>query len=159
MTKRWPPLDLHGVKDSPSLAQKLLETLPGDDFESHLISRRVRKIRFGFLIFHAGLLKASCGEGFDIGLSTYHGSSIDDWIIDIGHELGHTFAYGVELISPLCRQQQWGVYNESEELRDSEEEFCDLFGIAWAKSHGGHPELRSLLKKLDGKPGTIHIQF
>ncbi len=162
MTKRWLPLDLHGVEDIPSLVQKLLETLPNGDFESHLIFRRVEKIRLGFFLFRAALLVTQNEQGFDIGLSTYHKSSIDDWMIDIGHEIGHTFAWGIELIPPLNDQRQWGEISEWElpdRIRESEEEFCDLFGIAWANSCDGHPGLRKYLEKLGGKHGIIHIQF
>lgn len=163
MSKRWPPLDMHGVEDIPSLVQKLLGTLPDGCYESHLISRRVWKIRLGFFLHYRAVLIGTPNEqGFDIGLSNYHECSMNDWIIGIGHELGHTFAWGIELISPLHRQRQWGEVSKwglPNMFRESEEEFCELFGIEWSKSCDGHPELRKYLKELGGKDGTIHIQF
>lgn len=160
MSVRWPPLELHKVEDIQSLVRKLLVTLPDGDSESHLISRRIEKIKFGFFFFRAVLFVMPPNQKFCIGLSNYHRSSMDDWMIDIGHELGHTFAWGIELIPPLNDQRQWGEMSKwglPNGFRESEEEFCDLFGVEWAKSCGGHQELRKLINKLEGKNGTVHI--
>ena len=150
MADRWPPLDQYEVGDIPSLARKLLHTLPGGDFRSHLEARRVGKIELGFFLFGAVLLMLPGETGFGIGLSCYHENSVKDWMLRIGHELGHTFAYGIKPDVPIRRESTWGG-DMPHKYDEREEELCDLFATEWVNCWK-HDELRSLLRMYERTP-------
>ena len=140
MSKQWTPLHLHGVADIPSLISKLLATLPTAGFIDHLKTRRIRTVVFRPTVSEAMLVPTADKQGFDIWLSWTNKSSVEEWLVSIGHELGHTFAYGIKLTPPL--QLRW---RNSYLIDHGEEEFCEQFGITWAALDGGHSALQSLL--------------
>lgn len=82
-------------------------------------------------------------QGFDIWLSWTSRSSVEEWLVSLGHELGHTFAYGIKLTPPL--QPWWQSLNF---IDKDEEEFCEQFGAAWACLDEGQRVLRSNLSEL-----------
>jgi len=148
MSEQWAVLGLHGVEDIPSLVRKLLATLPGGNFQDHMTGRRIRKVEFKNILDPATMMETSDKQGFDMILSFGVDSSVEEWMISIGHELGHTFAYGIKLSSPL--RLRWRLpYRIAD---PEEEEFCELFGTEWAALDGGHPALRTLLQEYLEKP-------
>ena len=147
MPGQWAPLHLHGVANTPSLVSKLLATLPGKSFIDHLKARHIRKVILTRTVFFEAMLVPILDkEEFDIFLAWTEKSSVENWLISIGHELGHTFAYGIKLTPPL--QRRWPCSNSTYE---NEEEFCEQFGIVWAALDGSHPTLQSLLSSQQKK--------
>lgn len=142
MSERWTALDIHAVEDIPSLVCKLLAVLPGKNFQDHITARQIRKIEFAHMLSDAMLMRTPDEQGFDIVLSFDSRSSVEEWMISIGHELGHTFAYGIRLSSPLhLRWRLSFCFTDP-----NEEKFCELFGTQWATLDGGHLTLRTLLQ-------------
>ena len=150
MSQDWSVLRLHGVEDVPSLARKLLATLPDGDFRNHFIARRIKKIDLGRIISDAMLTQTPDKQGFNIVLLFNRKSSVEEWMISIGHELAHTFAYGIKLDSPLLLRWRTDYH-----VDEKEEEFCELFGAQWASLGDGHAALRHLLRTYLEKPGSL----
>ena len=106
-------------------ADQWLESMRGQTIEAKLESRRITKVCVEEMISTAAI-----GIGKDNNLTVYfnyYGTSLQDCIESLGHEIGHTFHYDLSKTPPIKITDD----DRDEKLLYIIEDFCNLFSLKW----------------------------
>lgn len=125
-------------------AEHFLQACGDQDLYTQFTQRRVTSIqRRPFLPVHAYLSIPQFSNSFEFMLCDT--DSIEDQLMSVGHELGHTFELydGVSFLKP----PYWKPWHMQKDEIDSEiESFCEYFAAKWLACGHVKGELAALLQ-------------